>query len=119
MVPKGGLEPPRVSPLPPQDSVSANSTTSACAREKRTPVVSGRPLKTNMNPSYQSRGLRLFYCAGCPVPGAPGTVEGGATGATSAGAETAGTSLIIDSVFARPDMYVSAIEVSMNTAAHA
>ena len=30
MVPKGGLEPPRVSPLPPQDSVSANSTTSAC-----------------------------------------------------------------------------------------
>ena len=29
MVPKAGLEPARVSPLPPQDSVSTNSTTSA------------------------------------------------------------------------------------------
>jgi len=29
IMPKGGLEPPRVSPLPPQDSVSASSTTSA------------------------------------------------------------------------------------------
>ena len=28
-MPKGGLEPPRISPLPPQDSVSTNSTTSA------------------------------------------------------------------------------------------
>jgi hypothetical protein len=31
-VPKGGLEPPRVSPPPPQDGVSANSTTSALER---------------------------------------------------------------------------------------
>ena len=29
MVPKAGLEPARLSPLPPQDSVSTNSTTSA------------------------------------------------------------------------------------------
>ena len=29
LVPKGGLEPPRVSPPPPQDGVSASSTTSA------------------------------------------------------------------------------------------
>ena len=29
MVPKAGLEPARPSPLPPQDSVSTNSTTSA------------------------------------------------------------------------------------------
>ena len=28
-MPKGGLEPPQVSPLPPQDSVSTSSTTSA------------------------------------------------------------------------------------------
>src|SRR5881396_1152258 len=32
MVPKGGLEPPRVSPPPPQDGVSASSTTSALGR---------------------------------------------------------------------------------------
>ncbi len=32
MVPKGGLEPPRVSPPPPQDGVSASSTTSALVR---------------------------------------------------------------------------------------
>ncbi len=29
LVPKAGLEPARVAPLPPQDSVSTNSTTSA------------------------------------------------------------------------------------------
>jgi hypothetical protein len=29
MVPKAGLEPARLAPLPPQDSVSTNSTTSA------------------------------------------------------------------------------------------
>jgi hypothetical protein len=29
MVPMGGLEPPRIAALPPQDSVSTNSTTSA------------------------------------------------------------------------------------------
>ncbi len=34
MVPKGGLEPPRVSPPPPQDGVSASSTTSARCKEK-------------------------------------------------------------------------------------
>jgi hypothetical protein len=32
MVPKGGLEPPRVAPPPPQDGVSASSTTSALGR---------------------------------------------------------------------------------------
>ncbi len=32
MVPKGGLEPPRVAPPPPQDGVSASSTTSALVR---------------------------------------------------------------------------------------
>src|SRR4030095_6892780 len=34
MVPKGGLEPPRVAPPPPQDGVSASSTTSALGRCK-------------------------------------------------------------------------------------
>ena len=32
MVPKAGLEPARLSPLPPQDSVSTNSTTWAFSR---------------------------------------------------------------------------------------
>src|SRR5437867_1996473 len=32
LVPKGGLEPPRVSPPPPQDGVSASSTTSALGK---------------------------------------------------------------------------------------
>ncbi len=31
LVPMAGVEPARLAPLPPQDSVSTNSTTSACA----------------------------------------------------------------------------------------
>ena len=44
MVPKGGLEPPRVSPPPPQDGVSASSTTSARCRKI---ILSMHPWKIN------------------------------------------------------------------------
>ncbi len=36
MVPMAGVEPARLTPLPPQDSVSTNSTTSAKTKRKKT-----------------------------------------------------------------------------------
>jgi len=55
MVPKGGLEPPRVSPPPPQDGVSASSTTSARCREN---ILSTPPRKINTENRAQLRGRR-------------------------------------------------------------
>ena len=42
MVPKAGLEPARLAPLPPQDSVSTNSTTSAKTLTRRLPAAPRR-----------------------------------------------------------------------------
>ena len=39
MVPKAGLEPARLAPLPPQDSVSTNSTTSAFDKKNVLPFA--------------------------------------------------------------------------------
>jgi hypothetical protein len=50
MVPKGGLEPPRVAPPPPQDGVSASSTTSAlgrCRVGRGVLEIEGRPPASN------------------------------------------------------------------------
>ena len=46
MVPWSGVEPERVSPLPPQDSVSTNSTTRASKSLKRSNSIRVLPIKS-------------------------------------------------------------------------
>ena len=78
LVPKGGLEPPRISSPPPQDGVSTNSTTSASG---------------GLCPPYKTKKLLKNYFLTGSATGAE--AAGGAT-AGSAGVVTAGTSLITE-----------------------
>ena len=56
MVPKGGLEPPRVSPPPPQDGVSASSTMSAHSL-----IVPGSTLRRGQSSGDDGNGERALH----------------------------------------------------------
>src|SRR5207249_11768834 len=90
MVPKGGLEPPRVSPPPPQDGVSASSTTSALVRcgfmsEKLAGIAAEETDVSKKNLSGLLRCFRLvFLCR----RGRPCCVTGAGRGTTWSGTLT-------------------------------
>src|SRR5579859_2102457 len=62
LVRKGGFEPPRLSAPPPQDGVSASSTTSALASQTSKPMCA---LKRWMGEEFS-----LYQRPGCPAAGA-------------------------------------------------
>src|SRR6478672_8995875 len=90
LVPKGGLEPPRPKPLPPQGSASTNSATWAktCGHPDRRTDAPRRRV-ANSTVSY----LPCAGCCGCAGAGcgagAAGTLDTGAAGCCSGAAGTA------------------------------
>ena len=68
MVPKAGFEPARVSPPPPQDGVSASSTTSARCRKNILIHATAENQDEEYGRAWRRHGDKRFFCSNRPHP---------------------------------------------------
>ncbi len=102
LVPMAGVEPAQLSPLPPQDSVSTNSTTSAKITPQRRGVhrvfLYIKHSSVKSAPLWQIFFILKFYSAGISEPVEAGASTGISAAGTSEADSTTGTSTGISSI---------------------